>query len=290
MIKKADAHMLPHLKMIWQVCFGDDPKGVDFVFDNLLNPAQMLVQTDENDRPVAMLNWKLLRFTSPGQSFSGAYIYGVGTLPEQRGKGISTALMEKAHELLQRQAVQLSCIVPAEKSLFDFYAARGFETWFYHKTVRISREDIPKPSRQGVLSAAALEDLHKQRSQAFGSRALFGDWDAGYLRYTGRECRFYGGEILRFSTEGSQGYLACYPRADGILVKEAAVAAGEIGTLLAALDARYRAKHYELRLPVDFELKEEWAAEILPFAMVKWYDKKNAPDMGCAPWFAFGLD
>jgi len=284
--------MLPGLKKIWQVCFGDDEKGAGFVFDNLLGPTQMLVQTDENNSPVAMLNWKRLRFTTPKQAFAGAYIYGVGTLPEYRGRGISTALMQKADEILRQEGVALSCLIPAEESLFGFYANRGYHMQFSYKAVRVYREDIPRPSGQGVLRVAALEDLHAQRAAAFGSRALLGAWDAPYLRYTGMECRFYGGEVLRFFSGDNQGYAVCYPRGNSILVKEAALPKQDISPLLVALDVRYRAESYELRLPADFDLGNKWPGEILPFAMVKWYDNEsaNAVSSGGAPWFAFGLD
>ena len=292
MIRKAELDMLPRLRRIWQTCFGDNDKATELVFNHLLGPDQMLVKTDGNGRPIAMVNWKLLRFTTPRQTFAGAYLYGIGTLPEHRGKGVSTALMEETRRLLAGEGVKLACLVPASRELFDFYAARGFETRFHYKKLRLSRAEIPAPAAQGVLSAAALQDLEALRNAFFGPRALFGAWDADYLRYTGRECRFYGGEALLFSSGGRQGYAVCYPLKDLLLVKEAAILPQDIGVLLAALDARYKAGRYELRLPADFETGGGWPTETLPFAMTTWYDKSNQPGtgLGGAPWFAFGLD
>ena len=284
--------MLPRLKEIWQVCFDEEEKYVDFVFGGLLNPTQMLIETDENNLPVAMLNWKLLRFTTPAQTFIGAYIYGICTLPEHRGKGISTALMEKAHEMFQREGIQLSCLVPAQRSLFGFYADRGFETRFYYKSINLSRKEIPKSPRGGVLSTGALENFYDKRVGAFSSCSLFGDWDVDYLKLTTSECRLLGGDVLRFSCGGNQGYAVCYPLEDGtLLVKEAVVDQKDIGVLLSALDKRYKMKRYHLRLPADFVFDNKWAVEILPFAMVKWYDKEaSRTHLGDASWFAFGLD
>ena len=293
MIRRAESAMLPHLKQMWQVCFEDDEQSVDFVFANLLGPMQMLVEVDKGGAPIAMLNWKLLSFTTPERKLTGAYIYGIGTLPEHRGKGISTALIGKAHEILEKEGAALACLVPAQASLFDFYAARGFDTRFYYKAARMERSQIPQPKVEGVLSAGAMEDFAQLRSAWFVTRSLFGAWDASYLRYVGRECSFYGGEVLRFSCAGSVGYAVCYPREDGTLViKEAVVAPEHIGVLLSALNARYRMKRYEMRLPADFVTPREWGIEILPFGMIKWYDKASAPSdaQGAAPWFAFGLD
>jgi len=298
MIRRPDADMLPRLKQIWQQCFGDDARGTDFVFANLLGPMQMLVEVDEGGQPVAMLNWKLLQFQTPEptapqglRTLAGAYIFGIATLPEHRGKGISTALLGSAHELLAKEGAALACLIPAQGSLFDFYAARGFGTRFFYNRLRLDRTQIPQPRMPGVLSVASLSDFATLRAAAFAGRSLFGAWDEGYLRYVMRECRFYGGEVLRFSCAGSVGYAVCYPRPDGtLLVKEAALQPRSLSAFLAALDTRYHAKNYHIRLPTDFPTDTK--LEITPLGMIKWYDKdcEQAQAQGGAPWFAFGLD
>ena len=293
MIKKASANMLPRLKRIWQGCFEESKEATDFVFENLLGPDQMLVEADENDRPIAMLNWKMLRFATPKKSLAGAYIYGVATLPEHRGKGISTALLEHVGQLFEEGGISLACLVPAQESLLDFYAGRGFEPRFYYKLVSLSREEIPAPSREGALSVAELDELEPIREKAFAGRALFGGWDTNYLKYVSSECRFLGGEVLRFACGGNVGYAVCYPQKSGaILVKEAVATGPDLNVLLAALDKRYGAPSYQLRLPADFEFENKWTVKIVPFGAVKWYNKESegALTQGGAPWFAFGLD
>lgn len=295
MITIANESMLPRLRRIWQTCFEDDAKGTDFVFSKLLNPAQMLVDTDDNGRPTAMINWKLLRFTTPRGAMAGAYVYGVATLPEYRGQGISGRLMSALHPILEKEGAGLSCLVPASASLFDFYEKQGFETYFSYKRLSVAWNAI-KPSRaEGVLSKTDPSRLEELRGTVFSGSALFGAWDGAYLRFTGEECAFYGGEVLRFSTGGREGYAFCYPREDGLLVKEAVVDRDDVSTLLAALHSRYRAKSYQLRFPADFPVVglEAGHSEILPFGMVKWYDmgkRQAVGSMGGAPWFAFGLD
>ena len=294
MITHPDENILPHLKRIWQTCFLDSEKYTSFVFEKLMSARQMLVKLDDDARPVSMLSWKPLRFMAPGLDFIGAYIFGVATLPEYRGKGISTALMDDLHRILIEEGAALSCLVPASPSLFEFYVHRGFETHFYYKKIAIEGSAVPE-AVGGELTPARFADLEDLRTAAFGESSLFGCWDSAYLDYLDEECRrCFGGEVLRFSGSGRDGCVVCYPRPEGaVLVKEAAVHREDIGALLSALHRRYSARRYIIRLPEDHP-PEDLSGEILPFAMVKWYDKEKkalaVSSLGSAPWFAFGLD
>ena len=298
MVQTATPDMIPELKQLWRVCFGDSAAGTEFVFDNLLRPQRILVQTDESDLPVAMLCWHPLTFSTPKGCFDGAYIFGVGTAPNHRGQGISTALLEKAENILREQDMRLSCLVPASENLFDFYAQRGYQTQLYYKLLQVSAEQMPVAALGGELVCANLEDFVEARYQGstLADSSLLGIWDAEYLRYTGAECRFYGGEVLRFTSfeEESMNYAACYPDGKGgILVKEVLLFDSEdLEPLLAALHRHFGAKSYSLRLPTDFALEDKWETQTLPFAMTKWYYKEDtiAAAAGGAPWFAFGLD
>lgn len=291
MVGRANEDMLPRLKRMWQACFDDTREGMEFVFSNLLTPSQMLVRTLEDGRPVSMISWKLLPFTTPRASFLGAYVFGVATLPEHRGKGISRTMMSGLHSILQQEGANLACLVPAQPSLFPFYEEQGYQTAFSYRLLSVDAGQLPPSDGNGVLSRWELGQAAELRNQFFSSCSLFGAWDKAYLRFLDKECGFYGGEVLRFSTAGRGGYLVCYPHGAGrILVKEAAVMEQDIPVLLTALHQRYAAKGYDLRLPV----RKGEGEEPLPFAMVKWYDKEKEGlakgGLGGSSWFAFGLD
>lgn len=293
MIGRAEGAMLPRLRQIWQTCFDDTPEGTEFVFSHLLHPDQMLVYTDKDHRPVAMINWKLLPFTTPSSRMMGAYIFGVATLPQFRGKGISRQMMSHLHGLLKAEGATLSCLVPANQSLFDFYAGQGFEPFFSYKLAQVAAQEIHTDSREGTLTPTSLEILEPLRNQAFAGRSLFGAWDAGYLQFAEQDNRFYGGETLEFSCRGRSGYAVCQMREeDTLLVREVVVDREDVSSLLAALHKRFAAKRYQLRLPVDFP--GELPGNDTPFAMIKWYDETlRQPTLGKpgeASWFAFGLD
>jgi hypothetical protein len=250
-----------------------------------------------------MINWMPLRFTSAGEAFAGAYIFGVATQPACRGHGLSRALMARLHERLRRDGAVFSCLVPAGASLFDFYASQGFGTVFRYRRLTVPAEkirDAQKTGVTGVLSPALLDDLTDLRCRTFARSALFGAWGSHWLRFTDMECRFYGGEVLRFSCGGRMGYAVCYPAGDTLLVREAAVGRQDLDALLLALHRRFGFARYELRLPADFppcpHCSPGDGGALLPFAMGRWYDmERKAQTEACtetagAPWFAFGLD
>lgn len=293
MIDRADADMLPRLRQIWQTCFDDTPQGTDLVFSHLLHPRQMLVCTTPERQPVAMLNWKLLPFTTTQSTLTGAYIFGVATLPEFRGQGISRRMMSHLHQLLRQEGAVLSCLVPASLSLFDFYGGQGFEPFFSYRLTEVRAEEIEASSQGGTLRRSSLEELEPLRNAAFSQSGLFGAWDKGYLEFVERENSFYGGETLAFSREGREGYAVCQLReTDTLLVREAVVDREDVGSLLAALRQRFGAGRYQLRLPLDFP--GECKGRQTPFAMIKWYEERHKQPIsggpGGAPWFAFGLD
>ncbi len=302
MIQIATEEMLPALRRIWQICFNDSADETELVFRHLLTPRHILTHTEEGS-PVAMLNWMPLRFTSAGDSFAGAYLFGVATLPAYRSRGISRALMRRLHELLRQKGAAFSCLVPAGADLFEFYASQGFETVFRYRALTVPAaniRDTQKTGAVGVLSPALLDDLADLRCRTFARSALFGAWDKLWLRYTDIECRFHGGQVLRFSCGGRMGYVVCYPIGDMLLVKEAAVERQDLDTLLCELHRRFGLARYELRLPADFppcpHCSSGDSGGLLPFAMGKWYDNEQktlagaAAATGAAPWFAFGLD
>ncbi|MGI6403808.1 MAG: GNAT family N-acetyltransferase [Oscillospiraceae bacterium] len=293
MIGRANETMLPCLKHIWQTCFDDTPQGTDFVFSHLLHPQQMLVYTPQPNQPVAMINWKLLPFTTPTSTLMGAYIFGVATLPQYRGKGISRQMMSHLHQVLQQEGAALSCLVPASASLFSFYSAQDFEPFFFYRLAEVAAEEIKAASHKATLTPTSLERLEPVRNQAFAGRRLFGAWDTGYLQFAQQENAFYGGETLEFSCQGRTGYAVCQIREkDTLLVRELVVDPQDVDTLLAALHQRFGAKGYQLRLPVDFPGQP--SGKDTPFAMIKWYDQSHSQstsgEPGGAPWFAFGLD
>jgi len=272
MIRFATPDMLPALRELWMTCFGDDVRYVRFAFHTLIRPRDMLVSLNQDSAPTAMLCMREAGLRAPGlQETRCAYIYGVATLPDYRGKGLSTVLLEGAHRYLTERGVAASVLVPASEQLFDFYGKRGYESAFSIKKVNVSAVDVPPPPRPCALAPSALDKLEEPRARCFADSRLLVRWKRDYLAGIDAECRLAGGEVLRFTCVGQSGYAVCYRMRARVVVKELAGAEGSVlESVLAALHARFRAEAYTVYLRADKQA--EFSNTVLPFAMIRWYD------------------
>lgn len=291
MIGFADKNMIPALKNIWMTCFGDPLAYTDFLFDRLLRLNWVLVAKDAHKTPVSMLCMQPFTLVTSKGQLRGAYIFGVATHPEARGKGHSSALLEASERHLAREGIALSALVPAGERLFDFYAKRGYSTAFSIVKATYLAAQIPPGQHTCVLLPGNLDQLEELRNQTYGQRAMFVRWERQYLAFIDAECRLLGGEIVRIACLDAVGYAVCYRNGNVVTIKELAMPAERMPDVLAALHARYQAAAYHVYLPAN---QAENGYKVLPFAMIQWYDNNMKTSLGSIPadatWIAHVLD
>lgn len=78
-----------------------------------------------------------------GEAVPAAYLYAVCTAPALRGRGHCRLLLQEAEQDLKRQGIRAAVLVPAEESLFGFYARFGYRTVFTCRT-----ETVPGGARR----------------------------------------------------------------------------------------------------------------------------------------------
>ena len=109
------------LKSLWALAFGDGEAVIDSFFSTAYSPDRCRSLT-EAGQPVAALYWMDGEYA--GEKF--AYIYGVSTHPEHRGKGLCRKLMAAAHEQLREEGYAGALLMPAEPGLRKMYASFGY--------------------------------------------------------------------------------------------------------------------------------------------------------------------
>ena len=109
------------LRRLWQQAFGDDDAFLDLFFDVAFSYDRCRCVTIDGEI-VAALYW--FDCTCRGERM--AYLYAIATDKEKRGQGLCRALMEDTHAHLASQGYASALLVPAEKSLFDFYERMGY--------------------------------------------------------------------------------------------------------------------------------------------------------------------
>ena len=130
MISFACKKDIPALKKIWKECFQDPDQYIDFCFDFLFEHAKAVAYYQDKT-PVSMLFLIPLPLQTPNGMQKASYIYAVATLPQEQGKGYSSQVLNFAHQFLKEDGYELAILVPAEQSLFSYYSARGYETYFW---------------------------------------------------------------------------------------------------------------------------------------------------------------
>ena len=119
----ADARDLPALTALWHTCFGDPPEWIGGFWRQYF--SSITVFTDETRDAMALalpVRW---------QERDAAYFYAVCTAPAARGQGRCRTLLREAEAYLRAHGCAFALLVPAEESLFRYYAALGYENAFF---------------------------------------------------------------------------------------------------------------------------------------------------------------
>lgn len=127
MIRFANENDTPKIKALWDIVFDDDAKFNDYYFQNIFNVNNTLIMED-NDNLISMAQMIPYQLEGVGDV---SYIYGAATDSLYRGKGYMKELLYTSFEYDIKLGRNASILIPAEKSLFDYYQNVGYETAFY---------------------------------------------------------------------------------------------------------------------------------------------------------------
>jgi predicted acetyltransferase len=149
MIQFANPHTRPAVRNIWKEVFGDDDVYMDLYFAEKYEDENTLVAVEDNNKVVASLQMLPYEITFYGSKIPFYYLAGLSTLPDYRGRGLMAQLILKSHELMLQRHIPLSILVPAERSLFAYYARFGYAQTFRKNYIgfEFSVKEIWKNSR-----------------------------------------------------------------------------------------------------------------------------------------------
>lgn len=270
MVVEAKQNMLPQLKQLWQHAFKDGESYTDFIFQELLVPEKILVYLDK-DKPVAMCCLEEMFLVNGSFDYPALFVHSTSIHPDYTGQGISTKLLEGVHKYAKKHGYIASVIAPETNRLFDYYAKRGYSTQFAVRQLSLKGQVLVPTGRNCILVPRSLDNLYEMRNQSFQDSKLFVKWSPAYLNFTYKDILRRKGEVLLVEVEGRKGYLVY--RMDGTQaeITEFTLPYDCLDDVLATLHRRIGASMYRLRLRADYPAWED--SPVLPFAMIKWYDK-----------------
>lgn len=161
------------LKQMWQSVFLEDEEVTEYFFQNIY--ADVVIPAIRIEKEIAS---SLFLLDCKIGDFKGKCVYCAMTKYNHRGKGYMKKLLDFSYEWCKDNGYDFLTLVPAEKSLFDYYAKCGFTPFGERRTYTISDKN---PERKEKLS--------------FENELTFDD---KILKYWQNSCVHYGGKITDF--------------------------------------------------------------------------------------------
>lgn len=112
---------------LWRRVFADPEKFMNLYFTEVYKDEYNYF-CHLDGKVVSAL--QMLPFTVKyhGLKAESAYVSGVATLPEYRGRGIAGTLLRKAHYSLFCQGTVFAQLIPADEGLFKWYEGKGYSS------------------------------------------------------------------------------------------------------------------------------------------------------------------
>lgn len=112
---------MKNIKNVWLKCFNDSEEYFDSFLARFYLPDYIVVHKISNK--IVSVSYIL-----PCTSILGntAYLFGLATLPEYRGKGYASALVRKTLDVCKKKNFDVVMQIPAKKSMKNYFLRFGF--------------------------------------------------------------------------------------------------------------------------------------------------------------------
>ena len=169
-------------KRLWKLAFGDSDTMTDNFFSTAYAPDRCRF-LQEGNTVVAALYW----LDGELDGWKYAYIYGVATHPEYRGKGLCRKLMTLTHRDLQNLGYAGVLLMPADAGLRTMYAGFG-----YRECTRISEFSCTAAEQAVAVRRVSLPEYARLRRERLPRGGLIQEGEN--LEYLSTYACFYAGE------------------------------------------------------------------------------------------------
>lgn len=173
MIDFATVKDINTLKSLWQSIFLEDEEVTEYFFENIF--ADVTTPVIRIDGEIAS---SLFLLDCKIGEFKGKCVYCAMTKYTDRGKGYMKKLLDFSYDWCRENGYDFLTLVPAEKSLFNYYAKCGFMPYGVRRTHTINGE---KPEIKEKLN--------------FENELRF---DKLICEYWEKACIHYGGKSVDF--------------------------------------------------------------------------------------------
>ncbi len=204
-LRKAEEKDINSLKELFKDVFNESEEALDLFFKRIYK-LEICYVCYEGDELIAMV----YIIPTTINSRKAGYLYAAATKDEYRGAGIMKGLI---HYALSITAQEVCVTLPANDSLYDYYAKLGFKE-LTANTAEVSREELEKLSKPYEVSETVVGGYCGIRNRVLKNNFLF--WNNDFIDYAFEYNRIYGAKIIK----NNFGYVIAYDEEDCCYVSE----------------------------------------------------------------------
>lgn len=200
-ISIASSKDIDSLYNIWKVCFSADMLFMKLFINECFPLTRTYIYKDGDTivSSISIIPLNLIEDTK----IKGAYLYGLCTLPQYRGKHLSINLLQHAEEDCRKRGYGFLIARPASPSLFAFYRKIGYSQPIYRQVVELPLPIFADGVSFSELTSTRLKDL---RFRYLGSN--YYEWDDSMLQYILSFLKLENGSAVELE---SDRYMIGYP-------------------------------------------------------------------------------
>jgi len=252
MIRYATVMDIPEIKKIWDQSFDDPLNYVDFLYDKVLDPNDTLVYEEDGQVcSIAMSIYCTFRYHD--DAIPCVYIYGCATRPDREGKGFMTQLISRLEQNAVARGCEMAVLVPGNRSLFKYYANRGYNADFSLRRVVLRPgmlKAVPRPD-----SPIAYDHLFSDEFYEIREKALYEIphivWQAEQLDFMAADALAYQDHIVSYSGDAGKAYAVYSLKKKVMFIREIlGTTSDSANMLLAALVDEQNPRKVTIDLPV----------------------------------------
>mgnify|MGYP001233723540 CR=1 FL=1 len=270
-IRFARSEDLERQKNIWRLCFGGTDRALETYYGRRYREDQTLLLL-HRDEIAAMLTLLPVSLVSEQKlKAPAAMIFAVATHPQYRGQGFATELIGFCDRYLTEKRIRYSLLVPAEESLFQFYARCGYRTGFMTRRCRLTGQEIEAWPGDGgqdhAIRPVLPEEYNRLREQYLEGTVhiAYSDEDMDYQKALSQ---MSGADLYSLELGSARG-CAAIERANvhEVVIKELLLPEAQLQDGLKRIARKLPAGIYQLRLPAFAGRTLE--GEAAPFGMLR---------------------
>ena len=210
---------IDNIKEIWNYCFNDGEKFVEYYFNNKYNNNNTIVACEDKDI-VSSLQLNQYKIKLDDKEYETSYVVGVSTFPQVRGRGYMKKIMEDSLNELYKKNQLVSILMPIDYRLYRKY---GYEHCYDQLQYNIDIEDLKNFKLLGRLYNANekyieyLIDINNTFLEDLNGNIVR---DKDYYMNLFKEIKSEDGHIYIYKDGSYKGYIIYFLNGDNMFVRE----------------------------------------------------------------------